>query len=78
MPFVVKHSGGPEYKKVWRAQRISLQAKSMGAGRKDAAMLRENSTDEFLVLHAMPTVLHIEMEKGLKEPYPNLPEDWFR
>ena len=77
MPFVVKHSGGPEYKKYGVHNGCRCRLKAWELHKKDEALIQESSSEEFIVLQAMPKVLFIEMEKPLKEPYPGLPEKWF-
>ena len=78
MPFVVQHSGGPDYKKYGVHNGSRCRLKSWELGDNDEAMAQENSSEEFIVLQAMPKVLFIEMEKELKEPYPGLSENGSR
>ena len=76
MPLVVMHSGA-DYKKYGVHNGSRCRLKAWELDEKDEAMVRENSSEEFIVLQAMPKVLFIEMEKELREPYPGLPEKWF-
>ena len=77
MPFVVKHSGSPDYKKYGVHNGSRCRLKAWDLDEKDEAVLQETSSEEFIVLRAMPKVLYIEMETELKEPYPGLLEKWF-
>ena len=77
MPFVVKHSGGPEYKKYGVHNGSRCRLKAWQLDEKDEANLHLHDGEEFIVLEAMPKILYIELEKPLAEPYPNLPENWF-
>ena len=77
MPFVVKHSGGPEYKQYGVHNGSRCRLKAWELDEKDEAVIQESSKEEFIVLQALPKVLFIEMEKPFKEPYPGLPEKWF-
>ena len=74
MPFVVKHSGGPEYKQYGVHNGSRSRLKAWELHEKDEAVIQETSNEEFIVLQAMPKVLFIEMGKAFKEPYPGLPE----
>ena len=35
------------------------------------------TNEEFVILKAMPKILYIEVEQGLNEPFPGLPDKWF-
>ena len=67
MPFVVKHSGGPEYKKYGVHSGSRCRLKAWELHEKDEAVIQESSSDELIVLQAMPKVLFTEMEKPLEE-----------
>ena len=77
MPFVVKHSGGPDFKKYGVHNGARCRLKAWDLADADAAAVESNTTAEFIVLEAMPKVLFIEMEQALKQPYPGLPPRWF-
>ena len=74
MPFVVKHSGGPDYKKYGVHNGSRCRLKAWKLHEKDETTIQSNTTDEMIVLQAMP---QIEMERDLKQTYPGLPEKWF-
>ena len=78
MPLIVKHSGGPDYKKygVHNGSRCRLKAWELDD--KDAECMQAESDEGMLVLKAMPKILYIELENPLKEPYPDLPDRWFK
>ena len=77
MPLIVKNSGGPEYRKYGVHNGARCRLKAWDLEEDDEKTIRENRKDPFIVLKFMPKVLYIEMEKPLKEPYPDLPENWF-
>jgi len=77
MPFVVKHSGGPEYKKYGIHNGSRCRLKEWYLDEQDYKTIQEQTTEEFIILSTMPKILFIELENDLKEPYPGLPKRWF-
>ena len=77
MPFVVKHSGGPDFKKygVHNGSRCKLKAWKLDET--DDKAVQANTNEAMIVLQAMPKILYLEMEQELKMPYPGLPPKWF-
>ena len=65
MPFVVKHSGGPEYKKYGVHNGSRCRLKAWQLDEKDEANLKQSS-EGMIVLKAMPRIFYIEMEKPLQ------------
>ena len=57
MPFVVKHSGGPDYKRYGIHNGSRCRLKAWELDEKDDAIIRDNGSDEFIILQAMPKVL---------------------
>ena len=60
MPFVVKHSGGPEYKKYGVHNGSRCRLKAWQLDEKDEANLHLHDGEEFIVLEAIPKILDIE------------------
>ncbi len=62
MPFVVKHSNGPEYKKYGVHNGSRCRLKAWQLDEQDADTLTDNTDEETIVLKAMPKILYIEMD----------------
>ena len=77
MPFVVKHSGGPDYKKYGVHNGSRCRLKAWHLDEKGDKTVQEQTTADFIILSTMPKILYIEFENALKEPFPGLPDKWF-
>ena len=58
MPFVVKHSGGPEYKKYGIHNGSRCRLKAWDLDEQDESTIMEAISEEMIVLKAMPKALH--------------------
>ena len=76
MPFVVRNSGGPEYKTYGIHNGSRCRVKAWELDPKDEAAFNDTVSEE-IVLKAMPKVLFTEMEQAMRQPYPGLPPNWF-